>query len=238
MIGWLLVAAAVVLAPGPSRPGIPRPGTPHPGGLADRAAGPPRTLVACALVATIAGAVALSGPPAGAVVALVGCPSGWWGLRRMRPGHATPAEDRWVALVLDLAAAALRAGRPPADAVSAAAQAAGPEIRAAFERVAGLLRLGAEPAQAWAVLARDGPLGPVSTVAVRSAASGARLAAAFERLAVELRAEATADATARAQRAGVRAMAPLAACFLPSFVLLGVVPVVVGVARAALTDLP
>jgi hypothetical protein len=33
-------------------------------------------------------------------------------------------------------------------------------------------------------------------------------------------------------------MAPLAACFLPSFVCLGVVPVVVGMAQSALGVLP
>jgi hypothetical protein len=32
----------------------------------------------------------------------------------------------------------------------------------------------------------------------------------------------------------VQAVGPLAACFLPAFVLLGVVPVVVGVARTVL----
>ncbi|MDQ3055153.1 MAG: type II secretion system protein F, partial [Actinomycetota bacterium] len=34
----------------------------------------------------------------------------------------------------------------------------------------------------------------------------------------------------RAQRAGVALMAPLGLCFLPAFVCLGVVPVVVGIA--------
>ena len=38
----------------------------------------------------------------------------------------------------------------------------------------------------------------------------------------------------RARRAGVQAVGPLAACFLPAFVLVGVVPVVVGVAQALL----
>jgi hypothetical protein len=33
----------------------------------------------------------------------------------------------------------------------------------------------------------------------------------------------------------VQAVGPLAACFLPAFVLLGVVPMIVGVARTVLT---
>jgi len=98
-----------------------------------------------------------------------------------------------------------------------------------------LLRLGADPAHAWAAVPRDGPLAQVAPVAVRSAASGVKLAAAFERLAVELREERAAAAAERANRAGVMAMAPLASCFLPSFVCLGIVPVVVGIARTALS---
>jgi pilus assembly protein TadC len=65
-----------------------------------------------------------------------------------------------------------------------------------------------------------------------------KLAAAFERLAAQLRTERRAAAAVRAHRAGVKAMAPLAACFLPSFVCLGVVPVVVGVAKSAFGVLP
>jgi hypothetical protein len=34
-----------------------------------------------------------------------------------------------------------------------------------------------------------------------------------------------------AQRVGVHAVAPLALCFLPAFVLLGIVPLVVGLAQ-------
>lgn len=71
----------------------------------------------------------------------------------------------------------------------------------------------------------------LAAVAIRSAASGIKIATAFERLAGELRAERIAAMSVRAYRAGVLAMAPLAACYLPSFVCLGVVPVVVGIAK-------
>lgn len=169
-----------------------------------------------------------------AVVVLV-----WPGVRiprRGRPAGAAP--DHSLPLVLDLAAAGLRSGRPLADALARAAPAGGAATCATLERVAALSRLGADAEQAWAGLPRDGPLGQMARVAVRSAASGLRLASGFERLAHELRADAAAAAAVRAHRAGVAAMAPLAACFLPSFVCLGVVPVVVGVARGALAVLP
>jgi Flp pilus assembly protein TadB len=149
-----------------------------------------------------------------------------------RPQRADP--DPALPLVLDLAAAALRSGRPMPAALILAAPAGRADTAAELNRVAALCRLGADPAQAWAGIARDGPLGPLVPVAVRSSASGSKLAAAFERLATDLRAERTAAAAVRAHRAGVSALAPLAACFLPSFVCLGVVPVIVGVARTSL----
>src|SRR5947208_3336324 len=85
--------------------------------------------------------------------------------------------------------------------------------------------------------AAAGRRGEVAVVVVRSAARGLKLASGLEGLAADIRAERAAAAAARAHRAGVVAMAPLAACFLPSFVCLGIVPVLVGVARSALTVL-
>jgi pilus assembly protein TadC len=152
--------------------------------------------------------------------------------RRAGQRHA----DRSAALVLDLTAAALRSGKPMAAALELAAPAGTASIAEPLRHVAQLLHLGADAAEAWSGMPRDGPLAEVRRVAVRSASSGLRLAAAFERLATELRTEAATAATARAHRAGVTALGPLAACFLPSFVCLGIVPVVVGVVRAALRD--
>jgi Flp pilus assembly protein TadB len=157
-----------------------------------------------------------------------------WLQRRPSPTQA----DDTLPLVLDLAAAALRSGRPLAEALTLAAPAARADTKEVLLRVAALLRLGADAAQAWSAVPRAKPLGELAGVAVRSAASGIKLAAALERLAAQLRVERRAAAAVRAQRAGVLAMAPLAVCFLPSFVCLGVVPVVVGVAKSAFGVLP
>jgi len=151
-----------------------------------------------------------------------------------RSGDHRRGPDLALPLVLDLLATALRAGRPVPDALELAAPAGRPDTADALVRVARLLRLGAEPVSAWSTVAPDDPVRPFVPVAVRSASSGVKIATAAERLAAELRAERRARAAARAQRAGVFAMAPLAACFLPSFVCLGVVPTVVGIARMAL----
>ncbi|MDT4911257.1 MAG: hypothetical protein QOC66_385 [Pseudonocardiales bacterium] len=243
-LGWLLAGCGLLLLPTPQRPGDDRaragrgderaqPAAAGPG--AARRAG---AAIAVAVVGAGTGCVAAFGLRSGPLVAAVLCPVVAVAVRwlQRRPARSDP--DDALALVLDLTAAALRSGRPLADALALAAPAGRPDTADALLRVAGLSRLGADAPQSWSAVPRAGPLGEVAGVAVRSATSGIKLAAAFERLAAELRAERRAVAAVRAHRAGVAAMAPLAACFLPSFVCLGVVPVVVGVAKSALGVLP
>jgi pilus assembly protein TadC len=64
--------------------------------------------------------------------------------------------------------------------------------------------------------------------------SGAAPATALSRLARDQRRNARAAAATRARSAGIKALAPLGACFLPAFVLLGVVPAIAGVASTIL----
>jgi hypothetical protein len=54
------------------------------------------------------------------------------------------------------------------------------------------------------------------------------VARAVERLADDLAASARAEVEDRARAVGVRAAVPLGVCLLPSFLLLGIVPLVVG----------
>jgi Flp pilus assembly protein TadB len=198
-------------------------------------AGPLRAALA---VAVVAGCVAVLGPLPGLVGAVVLTPAAFYVVTQLerRPQHARP--DRELALTLDLLAAALRSGQPVAAALVLAAPAAGRSKQAALTQVAGLLRLGAEPVEAWRGLADDLVLAPVAQAACRSASSGIRLADGFEQAAADVRSQVRAAAEARAHRAGVLAMAPLGLCFLPAFVCLGVVPAVVGIARGVFTTLP
>lgn len=193
-----------------------------------------------ALLAPVAGvgaavvAVALGGIPGGVLAASAVGPATAFGVEWLRRRPRTSPPDRSLPLCLDLVAAVLRSGQPLAASLECAAPAAVADTEAALTRVARLLILGADPRQAWNVCAPPGSaLEPVAAVAVRSQTSGLKLADAFERLATDLRADGAAVAAARANRAGVHAMGPLAACFLPSFVCLGIVPLVVGVAAAA-----
>ncbi|OJF12359.1 type II secretion system F family protein [Couchioplanes caeruleus] len=132
-------------------------------------------------------------------------------------------------LAADLLAAALRAGAPVDHAVSAVAEALGGPLGDRLDRVGRSLRLGADPPEAWAHLA-DIPGAPrLIAAAVRSSTSGGALAGAFTRLADDLRADRVIAAEAAARRAGTLIVLPLGLCFLPAFLLAGLVPVVIAV---------
>jgi len=95
--------------------------------------------------------------------------------------------------------------------------------------VARALALGASPAAAWAPYL-DGPaaLRTMAVVMSRASISGASPAAMLDALAVDQRERQRLAGEAAARRAGVAMVAPLGLCFLPAFVLLGVVPLVAG----------
>jgi pilus assembly protein TadC len=178
-----------------------------------------------------------------AVIAVVGR---WWAvplgvaasvgadqfLRRREPAEVRAARLRAVAdlpLGADLLAAVLRAGAPVDRAVSAVADALGGPLGERLDRVGRSLRLGAEPPEAWAHLADVPGAGRLVAAAVRSSSSGGALAGALTRLADDLRGDRSVAVEAAAHRAGVLIVLPLGLCFLPAFVLAGLVPVVIAV---------
>ena len=178
-----------------------------------------------------------------AVVAVIGH---WWAvpfgigagvgvdqfLRRREPADVRAARLRAVTdlpLGADLLAAVLRAGAPVDRAVSAVADALGGPLGERLDRVGRSLRLGAEPPEAWAHLADVPGADRLVAAAVRSSASGGALAGALTRLADDLRGDRSVAVEAAAHRAGVLIVLPLGLCFLPAFVLAGLVPVVVAV---------
>ncbi len=146
---------------------------------------------------------------------------------------------RDLPLALDLLAACLAGGAPLPAAVRAVAAAVPGPCGVRLARVESALAVGSPPAEAWVALAEgDDPVaGAAVRALVRAGEGGAPVAAAVARLAGDARAEARAQAEQRARRAGVLAVAPLGLCFLPAFVLVGVVPVVVGLAGPLLSSL-
>lgn len=178
-----------------------------------------------------------------AVTALVGR---WWAvpigmatgigvdrfLRSRPPAEVRDAHRRAVAdlpLGADLLAAALRAGAPVDRAAGAVADAIGGPLGERLERTARSLRLGGRAAEAWAHLSDVPGAERLIAAAVRSSASGGALAGALTRLADDLRGDRAVAAEAAARRAGVLIVLPLGLCFLPAFLLAGLVPVFVAV---------
>ncbi len=154
------------------------------------------------------------------------------GLRRRPPPEVLRARRQATAdlpLGADLLAAALRAGAPVDRAAAAVADALGGPLGERLARTARSLRLGAGPPEAWAHLSDVPGAGRLVAAAVRSSASGGALAGALGRLADDLRSDRRVAAEAAARRAGVLIVLPLGLCFLPAFLLAGLVPVIVAV---------
>jgi Flp pilus assembly protein TadB len=153
-------------------------------------------------------------------------------LRTREPAEARAARRRAVAdlpLCADLLAAALRAGAPPDRAAASVADALGGPLGVRLERTARSLRLGAGPAEAWTHVADVPGAERLAAAAVRSSTSGGALAGALTRLGDDLRDDRSMAAEASARRAGVLIVLPLGLCFLPAFLLAGLVPVIVAV---------
>jgi pilus assembly protein TadC len=150
--------------------------------------------------------------------------------RDVRPPRR-PGDPIATASTLDVLAVCLSAGMAVPAAAAATASAAPPALRAVLQRASRLLALGADPETAWSAEGESDPgCEALMRLARRSACSGSALAQGVAELAEQSRQEATNVAEAAAERAGVLIAGPLGLCFLPAFILLGVVPVVAGLA--------
>lgn len=138
----------------------------------------------------------------------------------------------------DLLAACLASGAAVTTAVDAVARSLGEPIALPLRALVTEMLLGADGRVAWSTLTDDPGLGPLARAVVRSMESGAPLAQLLPGIADDLRREVAREAQAAARSAGVRAVAPLAACFLPAFFLLGVVPVVASLVLPFITGGP
>lgn len=163
-----------------------------------------------------------------AVAALGGVPLV---LARIEPAQVRRRRARVVAdlpLAVDLLAACLRAGRPPADALAVVAVAIGGPLGELLTEVEQRLRLGADPGDAWQLVAAEPGTAPLGRAAVRASRSGGPLAQTLEHLATDVRQRRRWTADERARAVETRAVVPLGLCFLPAFVLVGIVPTIAG----------
>ncbi|MBH1934875.1 type II secretion system F family protein [Streptomyces sp. AV19] len=192
-----------------------------------------------AAAAAVLGIVLVGGPVGWAVGALAASGVWWW---RRRAGRAAagepevPAEEvaRQLPLAADLMAACLAAGAGPREAAEAVGGSLGGPVGDRLARAAAEVRLGAEPAVAWERLAALPGARGLALCLERAQATGVPAVDPMARLAVTLRAVQSRSAGIRARRAGVVATAPLGLCFLPAFLAVGVVPMVIGLASGLL----
>jgi hypothetical protein len=101
-----------------------------------------------------------------------------------------------------------------------------------LDGVPGRLALGVPPDVAWRAVLDSAELAPLGRAMVRAHRSGAAVTDEVARLADELERRAKARVEDRARAVGVKAALPLGLCLLPSFLLMGVVPLVAGLLRS------
>lgn len=157
-----------------------------------------------------------------------------WALR-MRPWRIREQgepDDAEAALLLDLTAALLAAGVGVEAALERLARAVpGAQPLAGVHRG---LAAGVSWEQAAEQVAGQGELEDFCEYLSFAYATGAPSARMLGAAATRARADHRHEAEAAAEKLGVKMMLPLGACFLPAFILLGVVPVVVSMIPDAL----
>lgn len=146
--------------------------------------------------------------------------------RRRRLAAATAALPDAIELVI----VGIRAGLSPVAAVEVAAHESPSVIRPAFDEVLHRVHRGQRLADALQALPEA--LGPVASGFADSLASadryGSPLGPVLDRLAADVRTDRRRLAERRARTLPVRLSFPLVVCTLPSFVLLAIVPALLG----------
>jgi len=171
---------------------------------------------------------------------LVGCmvalATHYW-LGRMPSEEERRHRERMIAqlpLAVELLAAQLRAGRSPMQSLETVARAVSEPLGPELALVAASLRVGSTSTAAWSRFLDDPALSRLGRAMIRAWESGSPLASSLERLADDARRLRRAEAERFARSIGVRAAAPLGLCFLPAFIVLGVVPLIASMATTVL----
>jgi Flp pilus assembly protein TadB len=230
VLAVLLVASATALALPPvsrRRLGVVavRPALASGGQRPDATGSPPATVL-------VAAAASIGGVGVAALFGAVAATAAFVMLRRLEPAATRRRRERLAAdlpTAVDLLGACLHVGRPPDDALRVVAAAVGGPLGHDLDVVRVRLVLGADPVGVWREIgAQPGPLAPLGRTMARSLQTGAPLAEGLRLLASDLRGRRRAAAEQQARSVGVRAAAPLGLCFLPAFVLIGIVPSIAG----------
>ena len=224
------VAATLAVAPGSRRP--PRPRAPS------RAGGDQAVLLRLRPVLVplaFIGAWTFLGGVVGAVAGFTAAVLAWRILGRTEsPATRRRREEleRDLPIAVHLLGACLDAGAATSGALDAVAAALPGAVADELRLVRHRLSLGVDPVEVWGELSSHQQLRPLGRAMARGHRSGASVRDTIAGLAVELAAQSRARTDALTRSVEVRAAAPLGVCFLPAFLLLGVVPMVAGVFSA------
>ena len=148
----------------------------------------------------------------------------------LEPSAARVRQQRLVLeapQALELLAACLAVGTPTRHACAAVVATFDGPVAEDLQQVLAAVELGVPDSQAWLALADHGQLGPAAVDLARSVESGTRMVAALRAHAETARERRRAALQQAARGVGVRSVLPMMTCFIPAFLLLGVVPTVV-----------
>lgn len=170
---------------------------------------------------------------------VVGVGAGFYFMRMLSRRENAPSDTEAAAVArdtpvfIDLLAATLASGATMGSSLSAATQAmANSPIHLRLAPVLAAIELGADPRDAWSTLVSEPTLGQLALSVLRSYDTGAGLEPVLLGIAGEMRREHRSRVEVAARTAGVKAVIPLAVCFLPGFFALGVVPIVASLAAS------
>lgn len=166
---------------------------------------------------------------------------------RGRPGRGLPAwvgtreearrqgqVEAGVPLVCDLLAVCLGAGLPLRGALRVVAEVSDPATRDLLEGVWNQIDLGIDEARAWRSLGEADAYRGVARDLARSLDAGTGLVELLGKRAVEARAAHATTLRSRARRVSVTGVLPMVVCYLPAFLLVGVVPIIASALLRAL----
>ena len=160
-------------------------------------------------------------------------PVAYWLLKRtltLLPSEASVARakerEREGLLFLSALGGSLKAGLPLLPALANVASLLTSSLKSDIEKVYSLLLLGAEPKQAWGVLVDDPQLGSCARAIARAQLEGRSLAVVVDRMITEVFEKSLTRSKERVKSLSVKLALPIGLCFLPSFLIGGIGPVI------------
>ena len=159
-------------------------------------------------------------------------PFAYWLLKRVMailPTSAAVAEvkarEEEALFFLAALGGSLKAGLPLLSALSNVASLLSTSLKSDIDRVYSLLLLGAEPAQAWAVLKNDRVLSQLSTAISSAQKDGRSLTSVVDRASTLCYENSLKRSRERVKSLSVKLALPVGLCFLPSFLIGAIGPI-------------